>query len=130
MPHPAITYRIFFGYIPNLKDCRFQRTYIIDNRIVDRTYSIKSYSQAYHIKLCTGETFNTGSIADMTQNLVREGFLQFLRTFLEQLNLLTGKEVELRRITSHKMREHRPGNNCILTFQTANQQRNFINGKS
>ena len=70
MSHPAIAYRIFSGHVPNLKNRSLKRAYIIDNRIVDRAYPIESYPQTHHIKLRTGKTFDTGCIADMTQNLV------------------------------------------------------------
>ena len=95
MPHPAISYRIFLRNIPDLKDGSLERTYIMYYRIVYRADSIKSDSQAHHIVLCFGETLDSCRITDMTENLMREGGLQFLRTFLEQFNLSAGEIVKL-----------------------------------
>ena len=122
MSHPAISHRIFLGNIPDLKNGSLERAHIMYNRIVYRANSIKSDSQTYHIKLCIGETFDSCRIADVTENLVRESGLQFLRTFLEQFNLFTSESVELRRITSYKMREYRTRDHCTLILQTTNEQ--------
>ena len=130
MPHPAISYRIFLGNIPYLKNGSLQRTYIMYNRIVYRANSIKSDSQAHHIKLCIRETLDSCRITDMTENLMREGSLQFLRAFLEQFNLPASESVELRRITSHKMREYRTGDHRTLILQSTDEQWNIFHCKA
>ena len=130
MPHPAISYRIFLRNIPDLKDGGLERTYIMYYRIVYRADSIKSDSQAHHIVLCFGETLDSCRITDMTENLMREGGLQFLRTFLKQFNLSAGESVELRRITSYKMREYRTGNHRALILQSTDKQWNILYRKT
>lgn len=106
MPHTAIPYGIFFGHITNLKYRCLEGTYVMYNRIVYRTDSVKPDSQPYHIKLRTGEAFDSRRIADMAQNLMRESGLQLLRALFKQFYLPARKGIELGRITSYEMREY------------------------
>ena len=61
---------------------------------------------------------------------MREGSLQFLRAFLEQFNLPASESVELRRITSHKMREYRTRNHRALILQSTDEQWNIFHCKA
>ena len=117
MPFATISNRIFFGYLPYLQDGSFQCTYIIYNSIIDRTDTIQTDAQTYHIELCSKETLNTCRVADVTEYLMRKCCLQLHRGCFKHLYLSTRKCIKLRCITAYKVREYRPCNDSILALQ-------------
>ena len=130
MPLAAIAYCVFLGYITYLQDGSFQCAHIIDNAVINGTDTIQTDTQPYHVELCTREALNTCRIADVPEYLMRKCFLQLHGCRFKHFNLSTCKRIELCRITTHKMREYRTGNHCILSFQPFNQSRHIFGSKA
>ena len=61
---------------------------------------------------------------------MRKCFLQLHGCRLKRFNLSTCKRIELCRITTHKVREYRTGNHCILSLQPFNQPRHIFGSKA
>ena len=80
--------------------------------------TIEPQSEPAHIELPFREMLYARAVVDMSQDFVREGGLQFLRSLQEPVVLQLGEMVEVVGVGAHEMREHRPGQYRVLSFQS------------
>ena len=72
---PAIAYRIARLHLLNLQDRRLQGADILQPSLARGTNPIQTDTQAHHIHLIIGKTFDTRRIEDMLNDLVLQALL-------------------------------------------------------
>ena len=100
---PAISNRITGRYLLDLENGSLQCAYRPQSMYSGGTHPIQSNTQPDHIHLIFRETFDTGCIQDMFNNRMLQPCFQISRSLLELRQLLVGKVIENKRITSCQM---------------------------
>ena len=89
--------------------------------IGDRTYSVMTDAQTYHIELILGQTLSSGRIQDMTHDMMRKSRCYLICTSRKALDLFFCKAVELWFIGTRQMRKYRTDFDLLLIFEAGNE---------
>ena len=114
---PAVAHSLLLRHLAQLQYCCLQRAHGVQYVVVAAVNAVESESQSAGVELAFGEVLYARTVADVAQNLVVKGGLQFRACLVEELELTCREIVEVVAVASHEMREHRAWYYGVLPFQ-------------